>query len=328
MTHPHKSLLRAGKLALLLAMLGALGACGGSRVASRGAHATSSRYYPPPGPPEDPWGPYIQEASSRFGVPDPWIRAVMHQESAGNEDAVSSAGAMGLMQVMPTTYDGLRIRHGLGDDPFDPHNNMLAGTAYLREMYDRYGAPGFLAAYNAGPNRLEQYLGGGGSLPDETVTYVATIAPRLGAGTPLTGPLAVYGAAYAPLVRTASLEAIPGGCDSDAAYDPTQPCAPTTPVAANPVVPVETIVAGGNWEVQVGAFRDPAVAREVATAARDVAPEVLGAARIELPPSAPFGGAALYRARLTGLSPRQASEACDVLGRRQMPCRIVPPDQS
>ena len=328
MTHPPESLLRAGKLALLLTMLGALGACGGSHLASRGVRATPSRYYPPPGPPEDPWGPYIQEASSRFGVPDPWIRAVMRQESAGNEDALSSAGAMGLMQVMPTTYDGLRIRHGLGDDPFDPHNNMLAGTAYLREMYDRYGAPGFLAAYNAGPNRLEQYLGGGGSLPDETVTYVATIAPRLGAGTPLTGPLAVYGAAYAPLVRTASLEATSGGCDSDAAYDPTQPCAPTTPVAANSGVPIETIVAGGNWQVQVGAFRDSAVAREVATAARDGAPEVLGAAQIELPASAPSGGAVLYRARLTGLSARQASEACDALGRRQMPCRIVRPDQS
>src|SRR6185295_12658225 len=90
------------------------------------------------------------------------------------------------------TYEELRMRHRLGDDPYDPHNNILAGTAYIREMYDRFGAPGFLAAYNAGPNRLDDYLGGGGPLPDETMNYVASIAPRLGAATPMTGPLAVY----------------------------------------------------------------------------------------------------------------------------------------
>ena len=75
----------------------------------------------------------------------------MRQESGGQEDVISWAGAMGLMQVMPATYDDLRGRYNLGDDPFDPHNNLLAGTAYLREMYDRFGAPGFLAAYNARP---------------------------------------------------------------------------------------------------------------------------------------------------------------------------------
>ena len=137
--------------------------------ASAGARLAPSHYYPPPGPPEDPWGPYIREAAGRYGVPEQWVRAVMQQESGGQEQAVSPVGAMGLMQVMPATYDGLRARYGLGDDPYDPHNNILAGTAYIREMYDRFGAPGFLAAYNAGPDRVDGYLAGAASLPDETV---------------------------------------------------------------------------------------------------------------------------------------------------------------
>ena len=173
-----------------LALLATLGACGSSHTHRSSAHYSPSRYYPPPGPATDPWGPYIHEASGRFGVPENWIRSVMRQESSGQEDVVSWAGAMGLMQVMPDTYDGLRARYNLGDDPFNPHNNILAGTAYLREMYDRFGSPGFLAAYNAGPNRLDQYLSNGAPLPTETVNYVASVAPLLGSESPMSGPLA------------------------------------------------------------------------------------------------------------------------------------------
>ena len=181
------------RLITCLTLLTALAACGSHPTQHARTHYNPSRYYPPPGPPSDPWGPYIHEASGRFGVPELWIRRVMHQESGGQEDVISWAGAMGLMQVMPDTYDGLRGRYNLGNDPFDPHNNILAGTAYLREMYDRFGAPGFLAAYNAGPNRLDSYLNDGRPLPEETVSYVASIAPLLGPGTPMSGPLAVYG---------------------------------------------------------------------------------------------------------------------------------------
>lgn len=121
----------------------------------------------------------ISEASLRFGVPEAWIRAVMRVESAGDVTAVSHKGAMGLMQVMPGTYAELRARHGLGTDPFDVRNNVLAGTAYLRELFDRYGSPGFLAAYNAGPGRWEQHAFGGRPLPRETVDYLARLTPRL-----------------------------------------------------------------------------------------------------------------------------------------------------
>ncbi len=127
----------------------------------------------------DPISAAVSEASRRFGVPESWIRSVMRVESAGNATAVSRAGAMGLMQVMPGTYAELRTRYGLGANPFDIRDNVLAGTAYLREMFDRYGATGMLAAYNAGPGRWEEHLAGRRSLPGETVSYLARLGPML-----------------------------------------------------------------------------------------------------------------------------------------------------
>lgn len=123
---------------------------------------------------------FIAEASQRFGIPEHWIRAVLRVESAGDVRAVSSAGAMGLMQVMPDTWAGLRTRHGLGRDPYDPRDNILAGTAYLREMWDRYGnVAAMLAAYNAGPGRYDEYRLADRPLPAETRAYVAALAPAL-----------------------------------------------------------------------------------------------------------------------------------------------------
>ncbi len=173
-----------------LAALALLSACASHTIqenatveaAQYAAHARTN--YAPPGPPEDPWGPYIVEASTRFDVPQAWIRGVMRQESGGHlfEDGqliTSPTGAMGLMQVEPYTYDELRSRYSLGNDPYDPHENILAGTAYIRELYDAYGSPAFLAAYNAGPGRLDQYLTNKAGLPAETRHYVASIAPGI-----------------------------------------------------------------------------------------------------------------------------------------------------
>ena len=126
------------------------------------------------------WASLIAEASQRFGVPAHWIRAVMQAESTGDTGAMSPKGAMGLMQVMPETYAELRLRYHLGTDPYEPHSNILAGAAYLREMHDRFGPDGFLAAYNAGPGRYEDYLKSGRPLPEETRNYVATLAPVIG----------------------------------------------------------------------------------------------------------------------------------------------------
>lgn len=124
----------------------------------------------------------IADGAQRFGIPVAWIRSVMRVESRGNVRAVSPVGAMGLMQIMPATWSDIRTRHGLGNDPFDPRDNILAGAAYLREMYDRYGSPGFLAAYNAGPGRYEKSLAGERALPAETRAYVARLVPLMGGG--------------------------------------------------------------------------------------------------------------------------------------------------
>lgn len=124
---------------------------------------------------------YVAEAAQRFGIPEAWIRAVMGVESAGDATATSIKGAMGLMQVMPATYADLRSRYSLGPNAYDPRDNIMAGAAYLREMYDRYGSPGFLAAYNAGPGRYEDYLAGR-TLPAETRGYVARLAPHVDGG--------------------------------------------------------------------------------------------------------------------------------------------------
>ena len=106
---------------------------------------------------------------------------MMRQESGGRVSATSRVGASGLMQVMPSTYAGLRARHLLGNDPYHPYDNIMAGTAYIREMYELYGSPAFLAAYNAGPRRLEEYLYSGRGLPEETRLYVSRIGPAIAA---------------------------------------------------------------------------------------------------------------------------------------------------
>ena len=166
-----------------LALLSACASHTGQQLSAtqEAAHyqAHARRDYTPPGPPSDPWGPYISEASARFDIPERWIREVMRVESSFNPLDTSQVGAMGLMQVMPETYDGLRARYSLGDDAYEPHDNVMAGTAYLREMYDIYGSPGFLAAYNAGPGRLDDYLTRNRPLPDETRHYVRKISPYI-----------------------------------------------------------------------------------------------------------------------------------------------------
>lgn len=134
------------------------------------------------------WRIHVGEAAARFGLPEAWVLRVIAAESGGRthlggKPITSHAGAMGLMQVMPATWAALRARYRLGTDPHDPRDNIVAGTAYLRDMYDRFGYPGLFAAYNAGPGRYGDYLSRGRPLPRETRDYVAKItggapAPR------------------------------------------------------------------------------------------------------------------------------------------------------
>ncbi len=138
--------------------------------------------------PVDRWRAEIADASARFGVPVAWIERVMRAESGGHtmlggRPITSRAGAMGLMQLMPATWAAMRAAHRLGGNPHDPHDNILAGTAYLRAMYDRFGYPGLFAAYNAGPGRYAAHLASGRALPGETRAYLAQVS-----GTPSMPP--------------------------------------------------------------------------------------------------------------------------------------------
>lgn len=126
----------------------------------------------------------VVEASRRYSLPTGWIRAVMKAESDGQVRAVSAEGAMGLMQIMPGTWDELRGQLELGPDPFDVRDNVMAGAFYLRQLLDRFGRHGFLAAYNAGPGRYAQHLYNGRVLPLETRAYVARLAPAIAATAP------------------------------------------------------------------------------------------------------------------------------------------------
>ncbi len=131
------------------------------------------------------WRPHVAEASARFGVPTNWIEQVMRAESGGRainngRPIRSPKGAIGLMQLMPATWLNIRATLGLGRDPDDPHDNILAGTFYLRRMYQRFGYPGLFAAYNAGPKRYAAFLAGR-PLPGETIAYLGTlgVTPRM-----------------------------------------------------------------------------------------------------------------------------------------------------
>jgi len=128
----------------------------------------------------DRWLDLIDGASQRFDIPAVWIAAVMARESAGltalgGRPIISRAGAMGLMQLMPDTWSDMRARYRLGPDPFDPHDNIFAGAAYLRRMFDRYGYPNLFAAYHAGPGHLDAVLAGAKPLPAATKTYLESI---------------------------------------------------------------------------------------------------------------------------------------------------------
>jgi soluble lytic murein transglycosylase-like protein len=155
----------------------------------------------------------------------------MHIESRCNPRAVSRAGAMGLMQIMPGTWAMLTARHGLGDNPFDSRANIHAGAAYLRQMWDRYhDIRLMLAAYNAGPGRADAYAAGRRGLPAETLAYVAAIAPYLGAAASQVRDAAPHMAT--PAWRSASIFA------ARAAADPPRPPAAPGPVSASLFVPL------------------------------------------------------------------------------------------
>lgn len=179
-----------------------------------------------------PYAAYVTEAAQRFGLPERWIWAVMRAESGGDPRASSRVGAIGLMQIMPMTWAGLTARYGLGNDPWNARANIIAGAGYLRELHDRYGdVTVALAAYNAGPDRVDAWRSRGRPLPTETIAYVARIAPAIGTSS-IASPAAVPNPA-APSWRTAGLFIARDG-DAPAA---TGGAASPPPAAASPETP-------------------------------------------------------------------------------------------
>ena len=259
---------RLGAAGAALSLAALLSACGGQpaqKASSRGVVTHSGHYnrpasYAAPGPAHDPWGPWIRDASRRFDVPERWVREVMRQESGGRVSATSPVGAMGLMQVMPGTYAELRSRYGLGDDPYHPYDSIMAGTAYIREMYDLYGSPAFLAAYNAGPRRLEDYLWSSRGLPGETRNYVARIGPNIVGHSPnRRAAPEIYAAAEIPL----SIPAGPRRMDTATMLalreqrNAQQPGIQVAQLPAGPIVRMEPIPDGSTYAAESAPLPPP-----------------------------------------------------------------------
>lgn len=179
---------RSSKIATVVAICAAFGVAPAALAQPQAANASiGTEIASGTSAPVSRWTGYIREASRRFGIAEDWIKAVMRIESGGHNNSAdglpmtSRAGAMGLMQLMPETWHDMQKQYGLGSDPYDPHDNVLAGTAYLRWLYQRYGFPKMFAAYNAGPGTLDQSTAGVRDLPAETRNYMRGISRILGA---------------------------------------------------------------------------------------------------------------------------------------------------
>ncbi|CAI3950325.1 Soluble lytic murein transglycosylase or regulatory protein s (may contain LysM/invasin domain) (MltE) (PDB:153L) [Commensalibacter communis] len=358
----HHSLLYVLRFSPILALI-LLTACGGGGNKNKSG-VVSSRYsnymdnhpeWRPPGPPADPWGPYINQSSQRFNVPDQWIRAVIMQESRGyqyyNKRPITSPhGAKGLMQLKTPTYRDMAKRYKLGKDPYNPQDNIMAGTAYIRILYNQFGAPGFVAAYHGGPGTLSNHLKHGSSLPKATKQYLTAVSAKLGNDIPMSGPFAKYASgssrrsksktplpleayytpkSYAPTTMVAQNTVQPRkrrSLKSGSTYKPMTPIYPTQSQPRPNIVQVAyaptASASKGNWGVQVGAYPSISLAQQATAKAQSKIADSFSFASPSIE-SVNKNGTTLYRARLTGISQISAIQACRQLKQKGMNCITV-----
>lgn len=330
--------------ALCLGGLATLAACAGP------ARQPSA----PPGAAVNQWSPYIQEASTRFAIPQAWIRAVMQQESGGHQYmhgrlTRSIHGAVGLMQIKPDTYRELARRYHLGSNPYNPHDNIMAGSAYIRELYERFGSPNFLVAYSCGPQCAENHRRGKASLPSYARTYLASVRPHLNDPVPAT--LRTTEMAYSPAPALPAAPQVPENVSGSAPDSPALPApsgvdeegiavssaAGTDPDLTAPAVataaeqtPYQAPAAatlwqqdtGGNAMIQIGAFSTQERAMQAAALARQSSDSLASAVnRIELISAA--DGRQVWRTRLAGLSVTQTGPICSQLRQQGLACILV-----
>lgn len=168
--------------------------------------------------------PIYQAAGQEWNVDPALLQAVAGQEGGGTSN-VSSSGAQGHMQIMPATQKDLGVT-----DPNDVTQSIYGGAKYLSQMLDKYGTPELaLAAYNAGPGRVDAYLAGKGQLPDETVAYVPGVAKRYQA---LAQPAAPATPAAAPATPAAAPDPFSAALTDAQAKATSAPAA--APVANDP----------------------------------------------------------------------------------------------
>ena len=132
--------------------------------------------YAPPGPRDDPWGPFVRPAAAEFAVPEPLVYAVMMAESRGcqwlnGHPMRALSGEAGLMQIPPAIYAMIRSRIGGGADPYLPRDNIRAGAYSLSVMMRQFGLPDGLAAYQLGPTELAATRAAGHEPPAATREY-------------------------------------------------------------------------------------------------------------------------------------------------------------
>lgn len=344
-------------------------ALGGLAVLSACAGPAKTSYRAP-GSALNPWGPYILEASERFSIPQSWIRAVMQQESGGHQYmnghlTRSVHGAVGLMQIKPDTYAELAQRYHLGSDPYNPHDNIMAGTGYIRELYDRFGSPDFLGAYNCGPQCMENHRSRGAPLPGYARTYMAAITPHLNDPVPPStlpvqtepnlapqqiAPVQVvqntaqpYGPASAPPLEDETLPPPSAGADSPAqqddsttmqlAGDSTPQPAGYQPAAYRSVSSTPLAGPGIVWRSAGSGGNAIIQIGAFSTPAR--AMHAIALARQSSPALShalnrvekvtPTGRAPVWRTRLAGLPSGQTDTICSALRQQGLSCIAITP---